>query len=138
MAKTTGNVFAFIGQSAGGKFVAWGKKNAKDESFIVKEGGTVTGKVLAIKHSDRYGKILDLKTKEETEPLIITGTTILVRELGYEKIDMKLPTYENNIQVNEEAAFVIEKGDVIRITFRGMIPTKNGNEAYDIMVEKDQ
>lgn len=127
---------AFVGQTGDGKFVSWGKKKA-DESFLVKKGESITGKVLKIKHSDKYGKILELKIKGEEEPLIIVGTTILIRELGYEKINNDDSTYENNIRERKDANFIVEEGDVIRITFDGMLSTKGGNEAYDFTVEKD-
>lgn len=127
---------AFVNQTGDGKFVAWGKEKGEN-SFVVKKGKSITGKVLKIKSSDKYGKILELKTKEESEPLIIVGTTILVRELGYTKIDSKKNTYENNIKEREDASFTVNENDVIRITFNGMLKTKTGNDAYDLTIEKD-
>lgn len=129
---------AFVGQTRGGKFVAWGKpKNKNDDSFVVKEGEGVTGKVLKIKNSDKYGKILEIKVKGEEDPLVITGTTILVQELGYTKKDPTKNTYKDNISHREDAAFTVTEGDVIRITFNGMISTGRGQDAYDLTVEKD-
>lgn len=126
---------AFVAQNAGGKFVAWGKKNAKENSYVVKEGGSVTGKVLQIKDSTTYGKILELKTKDNDEPLIITGTTFLLRELGYEKTtDDKGEEYI----VESKSVTPVKKDDVIRITFKGMVKTKHGKDAYDLMVEVDR
>ena len=126
---------AFVAQNAGGKFVAWGKKNAKENSYVVKEGGSVTGKVLQIKDSTTYGKILELKTKDNDEPLIITGTTFLLRELGYEKTtDDKGEEYI----VESKSVTPVKKDDVIQITFKGMVKTKHGKDAYDLMVEVDR
>ena len=126
---------AFERQSSDGIFVAWGKENAKENSFVVKEKGSVTGVVIAKKHSDKYGVILELKPEESDEPLIIPGTTILNKELGYMKEtddDGKVKWVENPTKQ------VVKEGDVIRITFKGMIPVKGGRSAYDLMVEVDR
>lgn len=86
---------------------------------------------MKIKNSNTYGKILDLKTKESEEPLIITGTTILLRELGYVKDDKGKVIPSSSVKP-------VKEGDIIRITFRGMIKTKKGKDAYDLMVEVDR
>jgi len=122
---------AFVAQNAGGKFVAWGDKKAKENSYIVKEGENITGKVLKIKDSNTYGKILEVKSKESEEPLIITGTTILIRELGYIKDDKGKFVPSSSVKP-------VKEGDIIRITFKGMIKTKRGKDAYDLMVEVDR
>ena len=121
---------AFVAQNAGGKFVAWGKKNAKENSFIVEAGQALTGKVLNIKNSKTYGKIIELKTKDDPDTLIITGTTILLRELGYNKTKDGV--------VESKSVKPVRKDDVIRITFKGMLKTEKGKDAYNFMVEVDR
>ena len=129
---------AFVGQTRGGKFVTWGKpKKEGDDSFVVKEGENLTGKVLKVKDSDKYGKILEVKVKGQEDPLVVIGTTILLQELGYTKKDQSKNTYKDNLTKREDAAFTISEGDVIRITFNGMITTGKGQDAYDLTVEKD-
>jgi hypothetical protein len=127
---------AFVNQTEGGRFVSFGKKK-EENNFLVKKGESIEGKVVTLKNSNKYGKILELKVKGEEDNLIVVGSTILIRELGYRKIDDKKPTYESNITEREEVEFVVVEGDVIRITFNGMIKTGKGNDAYDLKVEKD-
>ena len=120
-----------------GKFVCWGKEKAKENSYIVERNESVTGMVMQLRDSNAYGKILQIKTKESDEPLIILGTTILVDRLGYEKIDKTLNTYEKNIRA-KEGVIQVKENDVIRITFKGMLATKRGKAAYDLKVEVDR
>ena len=128
---------AFMEMNSGGRFIAWGKDKAKDNSFIVEKGKSITGLINNIKRSDSYGLILEVKIKECDEPIIILGTSLLVKALGYEKIDDKLNTYKDNIR-EQESPKAVQSGEVIRITFIGMIPTKRGKEAYDFKVEVDR
>lgn len=122
---------AFVELNSGGKFVAWGKEKAKDNSYVVLEKKSVTGLITKMKTSKKYGKIIELKSKECEEPLIIIGTKMLLGGLGYQQDD------EGNVS---EIAGVdsVKENDVIRITFNGMIPTNKGNPAYDLKVEVDR
>jgi hypothetical protein len=126
---------AFEKQTSSGKFVAWGKKKARENSFIVDEGKNITGKVIKLRKSDKYGVIIELKTKEDDEPIVVMGTTILNRELGY----IKIKTDDDKIKwVENPAMYVVKEGDVIRITFNGYIAISGGNDAYDLTVEVDR
>lgn len=129
---------AFVEMNRGdGIFVAWGKEKAKENSYIVEKGQSITGMVTRLKDSENYGKIMELKIKEHEEPLIILGTTILVDGLGYEKKDKSKTTWKDNIQA-KAAVEPVKENDVIRITFKGMLPTKQGKAAYDFKIEVDR
>ena len=128
---------AFMEMDSGGTFVAWGKDKAKENSYVVEKGESITGLVVKSKTSDNYGKILELKIKDNDDNLIILGTSILIKKLGYEKIDEKLNTYKDNFQA-QHGVEPITVGDKIRITFNGMIPARNGKEAYDFKLEVDR
>lgn len=125
----------FEPQTSTGTFVAWGKNNARENSFVVEEKKSITGLVADKKLSEKYGVILEIKSKDFEEPVIIPGTTILNKELGYLREvdkDGKVKWVEN------PSMYVVKKGDVIRITFKGMIPVKGGKEAYNLGVEVDR
>jgi hypothetical protein len=129
---------AFVEMNRGdGKFVCWGKEKAKDNSYIVEKGQSITGMVMELRDSHAYGKIMRIKTKECEDTLIVLGTTILIDRLGYEKVDKTLNTYENNIKTKANVE-PVKENDVVRITFVGMTPTKRGKAAYDIKVEVDR
>jgi len=101
------------------KFVAFGKKNAKEGSFVVKKGETLEGVIEKIKESTRgYGYIYQLRTKGVEEALIICGKTDLNNKLGY----------------GNSAVKAIGEGDQVRITFNGMQKTKNNREMYTFAV----
>ena len=101
------------------KFVAFGKENAKEGSYIVEEGKTLEGVVEKIKDSSKgYGKIYQLRTKGVEEALIICGKTDLNNKLGY----------------GNTAVMPVGEGDEVRITFTGMKPTKRGKPMYTFKV----
>ncbi len=129
---------SFERQSSGGTFVIWGKSNlnpsfAKETSFVVDEGDFLEAVVNDIKESDTYGRIFEVTAKEHDGPLVVTGTTMLLRELGYgrDKEGTELP------EKDQDSKRVVI-GDVVRIHFDGMIPTKHGKEAYNLWVEVDR
>jgi len=128
---------AFMEMDSGGTFIAWGKEKAKENSYVVEKGESITGVVLKLKSSDNYGKIMEIKIKENDDNLIVLGTSILIKKLGYEKVDEKLATYKDNIQA-QHGVDPVDVGDKIRITFNGMIPARNGKEAYDFKLEVDR
>lgn len=118
------------------KFVAWGEKNAKDNSYVVKKDEALTGIIMDIKESGKYGFIFELKIKECDENLILTGNTTLKRGLGYETVTDK----KTKLQVLKEKQSVAKPvvvGDKVRITFRGMLPSRQG-EMYDFKIEVDR
>jgi len=128
---------AYVEMDSGGTFVAFGKDKAKENSYIVEKGESIDGVVLKLKSSDSYGKIMELKIKGNDDNLIVLGTSILIKKLGYEKVDEKLNTYKDNLQA-QHGIEPITVGDKIRITFNGMIPARNGKEAYDFKLEVDR
>jgi len=102
------------------KFVAFGKKNAKEDSYIIKKGETLEGVLENVKDSSKgYGKIYQIRTKGVEEALIVLGKTDLNNKLGY-----------GNTAVEPVVA-----GDEVRITFDGMVPTKRGKEMYTFTVQ---
>jgi tRNA A37 threonylcarbamoyladenosine synthetase subunit TsaC/SUA5/YrdC len=129
---------AFVEMNRGdGIFVAWGEDKAKPNSYVVKKGESITGMVTRMKNSDSYGKILELKTKDHDEPLIILGTTILMDSLGYVKKDKSKMTWADNM-MEKPNVVPVKENDVVRITFKGMLPTKHGKAAYDFKIEVDR
>jgi len=102
------------------KFVAFGKANAKKDSYIVEEGKTLEGVIERIKDSTKgYGKIYQLRTKGVEEALIVLGKTDLNNKLGY----------------GNTAVTPVSEGDEVRITFTGMQPTKRGKPMYTFSVQ---
>jgi hypothetical protein len=122
---------AFVSQSPSGKFVAWGKKKAKENSLVVEAEDNLTGEVVKIKDSPKYGKIIELNVKGEKDPVIVLGTTILNRQLGYKRKDKSWVE-------DKSAKFIVGEGDKIRITFLGMIKSSNGNDTYNFEIEVDR
>lgn len=124
-----------------GTFVAWGKEKAKEESFIIEQGKHLEGVVRNIKDSLKFVKIFEVETKvgKETKTIIVPGTTILCREMGYE-----YKTNDRNEKIvlpadEQSAEYRVQNGDRIRIHFEGMLPAKAGkNEAYNLWVEVDK
>jgi hypothetical protein len=101
------------------KFVAFGKENAKEGSYVVEEGETLEGVIERIKDSTKgYGKIYQLRTKGVEEALIICGKTDLNNKFGY----------------GNTAVMPISEGDEVRITYTGMKPTKKGKPMYTLKV----
>jgi ribosomal 50S subunit-recycling heat shock protein len=126
----------FESQTPNGRFVAWGEKKAKENSFIVKEKGKLTGKVIKIKDSPKFGKIFELEVKNEKTPLVVLGSTILNREMGY---DYEIDSEGNKVLVASKTSKPVVVGDTIRITFNGMLKMGKGkNDAYDLKVEVDR
>lgn len=123
----------FERQNSGGTFIAWGKANAKDGSYIVEEGKFLEAVVTDIKESDTYGRIFEVVCKDHDGPLIVTGTTMLLRETGYARDEDK-----NEIPEADQDTKRVVLGDKLRIHFDGMIPTKHGKEAYNLWVEVDR
>jgi len=132
----------FERQSTGGKFVAFGKAKAKENSFVVEAKKYLEGYVQEIKGNDKFGVILEINSKACPETLVVTGTTVLNRELGYEwdkdKPDDK-GDFEKLLPLEEcQSDYRVAKGDLIRINFEGMIKTKKGKDAYKLFVEVDR
>ena len=84
--------------------------------------------------------ILEIKSKACPETLVVTGTTVLNRELGYEWSDVENKGDFDELKDLEECSsdYRVVKGDLIRINFVGMIQTKRGKAAYQLYVEVDQ
>lgn len=97
------------------KFVAFGKKQAKEGSYVIEEGKTLEGVIETIKPSEKgYGYIYTLRTKGVEESLIVLGKTDLNNKLGY----------------GNSAVKPVQEGDMVRIKFTGMKPTKKGKSMY--------
>ena len=130
---------AFERQSTDGKFVAFGKARGKEGSHIIKKGEYIECFIQNIKHNEKFGVIVEVKTEAVEDPLIITGSTILNKELGYEWEEGKKGIEEYLLDIERcSATYRVVSGDKVRIHFDGMIPVKGGNEAYDLWVEVDK
>lgn len=130
-------------QEQSGKFVAWGKKKAKENSYIVKQDKPEEFLVLDIKPSDKYGYIFEFQSKKSEEPLIAPGNGNLRRLMGYE-----LQTNDKGDFINDQDGVPLLKekqsvkkpvqiGDKVRITFLGMAKGKRG-ESYTYKIEVDR
>ena len=93
-----------------------------------------------MKGNDKFGVILELNSKACSETLVVTGTTVLNRELGYEWEDTNNKGDFDELKDIEECQsnYRVKKGDLIRINFEGMIKTKKGKDAYKLFVEVDR
>lgn len=115
-----------------GQFVAWGKKKAKENSYIVKEGSVLEGTITTVKDSDKYGKIFEVTPKGEDAPVIIPATKRIRDELGY-----ATDQDGNAIPLDKQKAkYQVQPGDKVRFHFEGMKKTKSG-QMYDIWIEVD-
>ena len=130
-------------QEQSGKFIAWGIKKAKENSYVVKQDKPEEFLVLNIKPSDKYGYIFEFQSKKCEEPLIAPGNGNLRRLMGYE------------LQTNDKGDFVkdadgipllkekqsvktpVQISDKVRITFLGMAKGKRG-ESYTYKIELDR
>ena len=94
-----------------------------------------------VKGNDKFGVILEINSKACPETLVVTGTTVLNRELGYEWADEAANKGDfDELKNLEECSsdYRVVKGDLIRINFEGMIKTKRGKDAYKLYVEVDR
>jgi hypothetical protein len=69
-----------------------------------------------------YKKVYQLKVKGVEKSLIITGKTGLVEDMGH----------------GEKAVDPVKEGDLVRITYLGMIKTGTGKDSYKFKVEVDK
>lgn len=116
-----------------GNYVAWSKENAKDNSFVVEADEVLEGTLKEVNNSDKYGRtyvlencrVADVKgktlRKSETE-LVIVGTTVLNREMGY-------PRNKKGEVLETDEAYQV--GDTVAILFKGKgKPSKKGSPPY--------
>jgi len=103
-------------------FVAFGKENAKENSYIVNEGEALEGLVEKIRDSQMYKKVYQLRVKGVDKPLVITGKMGLVEQMGH----------------GEKQVEPVKEGDLVRITYIGMFKTGKGKDAYKFKVEVDR
>ncbi len=122
---------AFMETTPSGTYVSWGKENARENSVIVEEGKSITGVITQLKDSAKYGFVLEIKTKEHDEPLVVLGSAVLLTKMGYQK-------NEQGIAVPVKGTDHVKEEEVVRITYLGQIPTKHGKKAYDFKVEVDR
>ena len=103
-------------------FVAFGKENAKDGSYVVEEGQSLIGTVVSIRDSQTYQKIYTLQVKDVPKPLLITGKRALVEAMGH----------------GTRVVPPVKEGDLVKITYLGKIKTNKGKSAYNFKVEVDR
>lgn len=97
-----------------------GKGQTKDKSVILKEGDSIEGVITRIADSPKYKKIYQLDVKEYDKPVVITGKTDLVKNMGH------LP--------NTKPGYIVKEGDLVRITYLGSTQTQKGNTYYNFEV----
>jgi hypothetical protein len=104
-------------------FCSWGKGKTAD-SYVVREGETLTGVIEIIKDSTKgYGKIYTLRTKDCDTPIVITGKTDLNNKLGYGSMSVK----------------PVEVGDEVKITYVGKYKTEKGTGfKFDVAVKRNK
>ena len=129
----------FERQNAGGKFVVWlpkGKKNDKENSYVVKEGNFLEAVVTNTKPSEKYGVIFELKAKDCDETLVVPASVRVKSEMGYFYAEKKAPL-KTLLPEDDQTVYRVKVGDLVRIHFDGMKPSTNG-EFYDLWVEVDK
>lgn len=103
-------------------FATFGKlkpgQNAK-KSLLVKEGENLTGTVLSITPSQKFGQIYRLKVKGQDLPVVITGKSDLNDKMGYG---------------TKKAAKKVKVDSLVQITFDGIKQTAKGNNYYQFTV----
>lgn len=115
MSKQIKKMPTFIRQEENTKFVAWGKKNARKDSYVVETGDVLEAIVLNIKDSQLYKKIYEVQPVGDNQPkLILTGKTSLNDEMGY----------------GTKAVQKVVIGDLVQIKFVGMQKTRTGKDRY--------
>ena len=119
-----------------GKFVAWGKNKAKENSYIVKEGELLEGKVVSVKDSEKYFKIFEIQPKGEDEVVIVTATKRIRDEFGYAAEKDSKNNWTPIPLDKQKAKTQVKAGDKVRIHFEGMKKTKSG-QMYDLWTEVD-
>lgn len=124
----------FVRTQKAGTYVAWGKEKAKENSFVVEAGECLEGTLKEINTSDTYGKAYVLekcrvadtsgKTLRQSEvDLVVVGTTVLNRELGYPK--------NKETSESEEQENAYQVGDKVAILFKGKgKASKKGSAPY--------
>jgi hypothetical protein len=119
-------------------FVSWGKPKG-DHSLVVEKDKLLEGVISDIRQNDTYKYIFELKTKQRPEPVLVLGTTALLRLFGYGMFKDGESEIEN-IKLKDtdpNKVYVIQKGDKVLIIFKGMVKTKSGKDAYTFDVEVD-
>jgi hypothetical protein len=98
-------------------FVAFGKENARENSLIVEKDGSIEGHVTKITTSETYKKVYTLEVAGQSKPVVITGKTLLIKEMERNKV---------------------KEGDLVKITYLGMFKTSKGKPGYNLKVEVDR
>lgn len=98
-------------------FVAFGKENARENSLVVEKDGSIEGHVTKITTSETYKKVYTLEVAGQSKPVVITGKTLLIKEMERNKV---------------------KEGDLVKITYLGMFKTSKGKPGYNLKVEVDR
>lgn len=127
---------AFVRQNTtDATFVSWGEAKGEN-SFVVKKDKPFVAVVTDIRENDTYKRIYTLRCKDIPDELTALGTTILNREMGYgitKDGDNEIKNWELK-DSDPKKKYVARAGDEIQITFKGMIKTNAGRDAYAIEV----
>jgi len=119
-------------QSEGGLFACWGKGSSKGENSLVFDiDQPLQGIVKDIKPSPTYGTIWTLATKEHESDVIVLGTTVLIKNMGYERDDKGILLPEEM----QSSGYTVKHGDEIRITFKGTKKNSKGKDTFLMDVE---
>lgn len=81
------------------------------KSLLVKEGESIVGVVKEINDSTTYGKIYRLKVAKLEPTIVVLGKTDLNNRMGYGE---------------KKADQVVEVGDLVQITWNGLVKTGKG------------
>ncbi|RPI86148.1 MAG: hypothetical protein EHM34_00190 [Nitrosopumilales archaeon] len=107
-------------------FVVFGKEKVKPgqetNSYVVDEKQSIEGIIEKIRDSPQYKKVYQMRVKGVDKPLVITGKTGLVEQMGH----------------GDKVVYQVKEGDVVRITYLGMFKTGKGKDAYNLKVEVDR
>jgi len=131
-----------------GIFAVWGKKayaslnkDQQQSSFYIKEQEKLEGLVVAVKPSQTYGYIFEIKPDENTI-VVVTGKTQLLNQLGFKYIKTDDPEWNDALKATAgwtKTDDVIQEGELVQINFSGLEKAGNGKEMYvfDVLVDRD-
>jgi hypothetical protein len=119
-------------------FVAWGKPKGEN-SYVIKEKEPFVAVVSDIQENDTYKRIYKLRCKDIPDELMALGNTSLNRGMGYGLIkdgNNEIKNWELP-DSDPRKTYVVQAGDTVELTFKGMVSTKAGRKAYAIDVAVD-
>ncbi len=110
-------------------FAVFGKDNLdklpeerKGSSYLVEENKPIIFTVVNIRDSEQYKKIYEVQIKGVEKRVLITGKRTLIEAMGH----------------GTRVVTPVKEGDLVRLTYLGMLKTSKGKPAYNFKIEVDR